>query len=344
MIRILKKILLGLVALLVLVVVVGSAWEQLERRAAARRFPPQGTLVDIGGRKIQLDCRGSGSPTVVLIHGLDTGGALSWSAVHDSIARTTRTCAYSRAGIMWSDPTPAFSPTGMAEDLHAALQAAGEKAPFVLVGHSLGGPIELIYTRHYGDQVAGLVMVDASHPEQFQRFKAIGISTENAAVKAIKIAASLSWTGVIRALAGKSKPMPNQPVEAAQAQHDWTPRSISGAMKEMNGLDSILAEASTARELGDRPLVVLTAMKPLSEGERKSLGVTEEQAVKQKQLWLEMHQEETRWSTAGRQVVVPDASHYIQFDRPDIVIAAVADVVAAVRARAGAPSADPPAP
>ena len=72
--------------------VVGAVWEQVQRRAAARRFPPQGTLVDIGGRKIQLDCRGSGSPTVVLIHGLDTGGALSWSAVHDSIARTTRTC------------------------------------------------------------------------------------------------------------------------------------------------------------------------------------------------------------------------------------------------------------
>ena len=62
----------------------------------------------------------------------------------------------------------------------------------------------------------------------------------------------------------------------------------------------------------------------------KALGVTEEQAVRQKKLWLEMHQEETRWSTAGRQMVLTDASHYIQFDRPDVVIAAVADVVTAV--------------
>jgi len=226
MIRILKKVLLGLLALVVLVIVVGAVWEQVQRRSAARRFPVQGTLVDIGGRKIQLDCRGSGSPTVVLIHGLDTGGSLSWSAVHDSIAQTTRTCAYSRAGIMWSDPTPAFTPAGMAEDLHAALGAAGEKAPFVLVGHSLGGPINLIYTKLYGDQVAGVVMVDASHPDQFNRFKAIGISTENMAVKAIKVAASLSWTGVVRAFAGEGKPMPHQPLEAAHAQGAWTPRSI----------------------------------------------------------------------------------------------------------------------
>ena len=146
MLRVLK-LFLGLLALFALILVVGAVWEQVQRRAAVRRFPPQGTLVDIGGRKIQLDCRGSGSPTVVLIHGLDTGGSLSWSAVHDSIARTTRTCAYSRAGIMWSDPTPAFTPIGMAEDLHAALNAGGEKPPFVLVGHSLGGPISLLYTR-----------------------------------------------------------------------------------------------------------------------------------------------------------------------------------------------------
>ena len=331
MIRILKKIVLGLLALIVIVLVAGTVWEQIERRAAARRFPPQGALVDIGGRKIQLDCRGSGSPTVVLIHGLDTGGALSWSAVHDSIARTTRTCAYSRAGILWSDPTPAFTPTGMAEDLHAALEKGGEKPPFVLVGHSLGGPISLIYTSHYGDQVAGLVMVDASHPDQFARFKAIGISTENVALKAIKVAASLSWTGVVRALAGEGKPMPNQPLEAARAQNAWTPRSISGAMNEMNALDTILAEASTARDLGDRPLIVLTAMRPVSAAERKALGVTEEQAGKQKELWLEMHREETQWSTAGRQIVLTDASHYIQFDRPDVVISAVRDVVTAVR-------------
>ena len=332
MLRILKKIVLGLVALVVLVLVVGAVWEQVERRAAARRFPPQGTLVDIGGRKIQLDCRGTGSPTVVLIHGLDTGGALSWSAVHDSIASTTRTCAYSRAGIMWSDPTPTFTPAGMAEDLHATLSAAGEKAPFVLVGHSLGGPISLIYTKRYGDQVAGLVMVDASHPDQFARFKTLGISTENIALKAIKVAASLSWTGVVRAFAGDAKPMSHQPLEAARAQNAWTSRSIQGAMTEMNALDTILAEASTARDLGNRPLLVLTAMKPLSAEERKALGVTDDQAGKQKQMWLEMHQEETRWSTAGRQVIVPDASHYIQFDRPDIVISAVADVVTAVRA------------
>ena len=331
--RVLKRVALGLVALLALIVLAGAVWEQLARRDAARRYPAPGNLVDIGGRRIQIDCRGTGSPTVVLISGLDVGGALSWTAVHDSIARTTRTCGYSRAGIMWSDPTPSFTPTGIAEDLHAALAGAGERAPYVLVGHSLGGPISLIYTRAYGDEVAGLVMVDASHPDQFARFERIGISTKNVAIKALQVAASLSWTGIGRLLTGQLQPMPNQSMDAVMAQRAWGPRSIRGAIAEMTALHDILAEAAPARDLGDRPLVVLTAMKPMTADERKAVGIREEQARSQKAMWLEMHEEETRWSTAGRQVVLPDASHYVQFDRPDVVIAAVNEVVAAVRTR-----------
>lgn len=330
--RVLKMIGLGFLALLTIAIVAGAIWERIAQRGAAREFPPTGQLVDIGGRRIHLDCRGSGSPTVVLIHGLDIGGALSWTAVHDSIARTTRTCGYSRAGIMWSDPTPAFTPTGIVEDLHAALTAAGERAPLVLVGHSLGGPINLLYTKRYPDEVAGLVMVDASHPEQFIRFQKIGITTESAALKVLEVAAALSWTGIGRLMTGQIKGMPNQGMDAVLAQRAWAPRSIRGAIAEMKALPAIFGEAAAARELGDRPLVVLTAMKPMSPAELKAAGFTEEQARSQKEMWLAMHQEEAGWSTAGRQVVVPDASHYIQFDRPDLVIAAVLEVVGAVRA------------
>ena len=104
--RWIRRIALGLVGLVVLVVAVGAAYEAFARRRAARTYPPPGKLVDIGGRHMQLDCRGAGSPTVVFESGLDVAGSLSWSAVHDSIARTTRACAYSRAGIMWSEPRP----------------------------------------------------------------------------------------------------------------------------------------------------------------------------------------------------------------------------------------------
>jgi hypothetical protein len=95
---------LGIFSLVALATVVGVVYELLGRRHAAQEFPPPGKLVDIGGRRIHLDCRGIGSPTVIFESGLDMIGSLSWSAVHDEIAKSTRACAYSRAGIMWSDP------------------------------------------------------------------------------------------------------------------------------------------------------------------------------------------------------------------------------------------------
>jgi hypothetical protein len=135
MLRWVKRIALVIGGLIVVVVVAGVIYEQIMRSRAASEFPVQGRLLDIGnGRHMQIDCRGTGTPTVVFEAGLDTAGSLSWSAVQDAIAATTRACAYSRAGVMWSDPrTQKFEPDGVARDLHALLAAAGEHAPFVMV-------------------------------------------------------------------------------------------------------------------------------------------------------------------------------------------------------------------
>src|SRR5215213_7765967 len=106
MTRWVKRAAIGLACLTAIAVGSGAGFEAAMRGRTARGYPAPGRLVDIRGRRLQLDCRGRGSPTVVLEAGLDHLGSLSWAAVHDSIARTTRVCAYSRAGIMWSDPSP----------------------------------------------------------------------------------------------------------------------------------------------------------------------------------------------------------------------------------------------
>ena len=137
-----KRVAAGAGVVAVAALLSGASYERAMRERSIRDFPAPGRLVDVGGgRRIQLDCRGDGSPTVVLESGLDTYGSLAWASVHDSIAATTRVCAYSRAGIMWSDPTSGpFDSRALANDLHTALTRAGEKAPWVMVGHSLGGP------------------------------------------------------------------------------------------------------------------------------------------------------------------------------------------------------------
>jgi pimeloyl-ACP methyl ester carboxylesterase len=168
--------------LLAIAVVSGASFEAIMRSRAETHYPAPGRLVDIGGRRLQMDCRGSGAPTVVLESGLDNLGSRCWAAVHDSIARTTRVCAYGRAGVMWSDRAPApFDARRVAQDLHAVLIARGETAPWVMVGHSLGGPYVMLFTSRYNEEVAGLVFVDASHPAQLAHFReALGKSMQPA--------------------------------------------------------------------------------------------------------------------------------------------------------------------
>ena len=131
--------------------------------------------VDVGGgRKMYLECRGAGSPTVVLVAGLkasadDWDGAEGTTpTVFSRVAKVTRVCAYDRPGTpVGEQPSrsdPVRQPTTAADaalDLHALLGAAHEPAPYVLVGHSYGGLIAKLYARTYPHDAAGLVLVDA---------------------------------------------------------------------------------------------------------------------------------------------------------------------------------------
>jgi pimeloyl-ACP methyl ester carboxylesterase len=332
MMRWVKRIALIIGGLIVAAVLAGASYEQLMRWRAARDYPAQGRLIDIGGRQMQIDCRGNGAPIVVFEAGLDTMGSLSWSAVHDEIAATTRACAYSRAGVMWSEPRAAkFEPDNVARDLHALLLAAGERAPFVMVGHSLGGPYIMNFTRLYPQDVAGLVFVDASYPDQVELMtKAAGKKME-AGMGMFKAANALSWTGIPRLVAAHTA-SPTIPAQAKLAEDAYISRSLGSALQELESLDAILAAAGQLRQLQDRPIVVLTAMKPYPPAMLKAMQMTTEQGQRMQTAWKEMHDEEAAWSHHSRHELVPDATHYIQFDRPDIVIAAVREVVSDVRA------------
>jgi len=327
-----KRIALGLATVVAFAILVGAGYETAGRHNAARNFPPPGKLVDIGGRRIQIDCRGTGTPTVVFEAGLDMGGSLSWAGVHDSIATTTRACAYSRAGIMWSDPAPgAQSGKSVANDLHSALSKAGEHPPYVLVGHSLGGPYAMIYTKYFGADVAGLVFVDASHPDQVSRRSSLTSWTLAEGMKQAKMAAHLSRLGVIRKLAAADS-APPEPAYAVRATAAFTPTSLPAMLKEVDAFDATLAEAGTLRELGDRPLFVLTATKPMPEADRVSMKMNPAQAAAFEARWVEMHNEEAAWSSRSQHQLVPESGHYIQFEKPAVVIAAVRAVVDSVRA------------
>jgi pimeloyl-ACP methyl ester carboxylesterase len=173
---------IAIVALLVLTSCTASPSADGDR-ASASASPPNGDIAgtfDIGGgREMYLECRGAGSPTVVLVSG-QRGSADDWSIstneqepspVFEQVAEFTRVCAYDRPGtpvgedFSRSDPVP--QPTtalAMVDDLHALLTAAAEPGPYVLVGHSAGGLAARLYAATDPDNVSGLILVDALSP------------------------------------------------------------------------------------------------------------------------------------------------------------------------------------
>jgi pimeloyl-ACP methyl ester carboxylesterase len=142
----------------------GGLSDWLARRGLPPPYVPLGQRFEVAGRWIYLDCRGQGSPTVVLEAGSGSDSA-TWGAVHDELASITRTCAYDRPGRGRSDPAVRHTLADAAATLRQLLRSAGETAPFVAVGHSLGGAHARLFAASHGPEVVGVILVDSFDPD-----------------------------------------------------------------------------------------------------------------------------------------------------------------------------------
>jgi pimeloyl-ACP methyl ester carboxylesterase len=163
------KIAFAVLAGLVIALAIDIARHGGPARWLADRGLPQpylavGESVDIGGRSLYLDCRGAGGPTIVLEAGAGSD-ASTWVTVHDDLAAIARTCAYDRAGRGRSDPRGLHTVEDAVADLRALLSAAGERGPYLLTGHSLGGVYVRVFAATHRDDVTGIVLVDAFNPD-----------------------------------------------------------------------------------------------------------------------------------------------------------------------------------
>jgi pimeloyl-ACP methyl ester carboxylesterase len=129
----------------------------------SRSYPPPGRLVDIGGRKLHLNCSGKGSPTVILIAG-GSAFSIDWALVQPKVAESTRVCSYDRAGLAWSDSGAADETVEQTiSDLHSLLRTARERGPYLLVGASVGGIFIRAYQHAFPVEVAGLVFTNSAN-------------------------------------------------------------------------------------------------------------------------------------------------------------------------------------
>lgn len=287
-------------------------------------------LVEIGGgRRLWLECWGQGSPTVILEAGLRSRSD-AWSRdyqepegartmVLPAIAQFTRVCAYDRPGTIGavnpeldpdgphffpsrSDPVPQPRTTqDMVADLHALLRAADVPGPIVLVGHSAGGLVVRLYASAYPDEVAGMVLVDATPGDVWLRFR--------------EALTPAQWTEF------EALTVTNQALQEAypEVEQLWTaPLADDASTRQVR-------QAQLDTPLRPMPLVVL------SHGIPFAAPFPSWQTDTMEGIMLALQDDLAQLVPNARHVMAADSGHDIHQDQPELVIAAIRDVVDAVR-------------
>lgn len=297
--------------------------------------------MDLGGHKLHMNCTGKGSPTVVVENGLGDF-SFDWSLVQSQVSPFTRICAYDRAGYAWSDPGP--KPRTFAQlnlELRDALNKLGEQGPFVLVGHSFGGPVVRNFAMTYPDKVAGVVLVDAAFEGQRVGIGGKATTRLGDGAKGLSVPPpheDMKESDKPSAQLGTAPQMqpPLDPMYKVlpQAEQKW--QLWAQSRPEIEDAESSQREwsgeyfakwlaAPQAGTLGSIPLIVLA---------RAEGGYRDGDAdIPAGQLEKERREGQAKLallSTNSKQVMVP-SGHNMELEAPDEVTKAIREVVDAVR-------------
>jgi len=284
----------------------GSGWSGLPLDPVRLDpFTPPGRRVAVGEQPLHLLCVGEGTQTAVLDAGLG-GFSLEWLPVQARLAPRMRVCSYDRAGYGWSDNRsgPRTS-SGIVDELHGLLEAAGESGPYLLVGHSFGGYTAQLFAKRYPEETAGLVLVDASHPDQHRRFP------QPAARKP-----SASGAGGRFATATPILPEGFPAAFTELAYHLMYARKAVGTQRrELAGFADSGREVAAAGPLPSRPLVVITR------GLRVWPGTAHGEAMER--VWSVLQNELARAGGETAHWVARASGHHVHLDEPMIVVQAL---------------------
>jgi pimeloyl-ACP methyl ester carboxylesterase len=304
-----------LLTLIIAVLVVGGLYENISEARERRFHPMPGQLVDIGGYKMHIYCAGQGSPTIILDAGMGDS-FISWHKVQSEIAKFTRVCSYDRAGLGYSDSSPLPRTSRViVDELHRLLQHAGITGPLILVGHSMGGFDVRLYASLYRSEVVGMVLVDSSHPEQQKRLPPALNDLDATWLREQEFFEFTIPFGIPRLLGFCGN-------DAAIRAVDCNFHSVRESVAELKAISESAAQTAATGSLGDMPLVVLS-----HDPDTPQPDLPEDLVKPANDAWQQMQEELAHLSSKGKQVIAKNSGHYIQLDRPDLVIKAVRSVV-----------------
>jgi pimeloyl-ACP methyl ester carboxylesterase len=333
-----------LLGLLALAAVAGAVYQAIETSRDRRRFPPPGRLVQVNAGRMHIHLRGEGTPTVIFESGMGAS-CLSWTLVQPRVAQFACAVSYDRAGHGWSDWADApRTARQIAQELRALLDATGVPGPYVLVGHSFGGYVNMAFAHLYRDEVAGMVLVDSLHPAEWEnptpeRWRLIKVGLTYAWIAAwlahlgfvrfcltqlARGSPRLGWTAArafggdvaaaAQRIAGEIRKLPAPILPLVRAL--WSqPKNFISLGQHVAALPTSAAQAAEVRSLGSLPLVVITG------GHHAAPHIDWQRDLAQ-------------LSSHGRHLVASDCGHWIHLDQPELVARAIREVIIAARSTA----------
>jgi pimeloyl-ACP methyl ester carboxylesterase len=325
------------------VLLAGLIYQRIGAARDQRSYPMPGRLVDAGSAKLHLHVIGKGSPTVVFESGIGAS-SLSWAVVQPKAAGFTRTVTYDRAGLGWSALSRApRTVTGMIGELRSVLMQASVAPPYLLVGHSFGGLLVRAHASQHPDEVAGLVLVDPVSVEGWA-------NCPESELQRLKLGARLCTRGVWLARFG----LVRLALATLIAGRNWFPRAAA-RMGGRRGTAALAHLVGEVRKLPPEywPLVRAHWSEPkcfralagylacLPENARDAAQMpvcpgTPMIIVSASNASPAELEERDRWIASngmGRHIQVPDSGHWLHLERPEAVIAAISEVLAAARDR-----------
>jgi pimeloyl-ACP methyl ester carboxylesterase len=319
---------------------IGVVYQMLASWIDEKRFPPPGRMVDIDWCKLHLNQQGSGLPVVALEAGM-AATSISWSPVQTSLAKFSTVCSYDRAGLGWSecrtDRSSQYALEQMLEEFEALLRNSGLAGPFILVGHSFGGLLVSAFAHVYPECVAGLVLVDpvsltywgsGSQTNAYQILAGVRLSRRGAILARIGVVrAALSilnaggrWfpglvaqtvarqgTSLMQNLAREVAKLPRELHSVIRA-HWSRPKAFLAMAEYLEALPVCAAKALTMRIPANIPVTVLSA------------GSATAEELRERDAWVAK-------SDRGRHIRVPETGHWLQLEKPELVAAAVQEMI-----------------
>lgn len=293
-------------------------YEQWCRYQDAKTYSPPGDFVDLGGYSLHVQVQGDareGVPTVVVETGI-FDSSYSWSLVQEQVGEFAQIVTYDRAGYGWSDPSPhPRSFDQISNELKAVLEAKKVKPPYIFVGHSLGGPLVRHYYGHHPEEIAGLILVDVLHdeaPKMGRIFMAVA-----------RALSYLSILGIPRLLYTWMPSFSSNVDWTAKKQDEYVrthfvkPWALRTCLDEADQLEEGLAQLTKAKVSREEiPVTIIVRDPNLS----MRPGISEKGKEKERLDLERSHEAQRKTFPNARWVEAKGSGHFVQLDRPDLVI------------------------